>query len=415
MPMSERHSEGYSHPEQKKDSQGNSISHKGSISDRNTFDKSMPGVNRLGPDRKLDMIDSFADYKYRDECDISSLDLHYPHQELCKDRQSLLDAMSGGGRAGFDAPYQSRGCDMRWYTTDEVCDILGRFERVIVMGDSMMRHMFAALNVMTRKDLGYGAVSSWGFSDEDFEACFCIKQVDVKNCSMQTVGSTADVKEWDSKSFKCKNDVFAAMHILVLYPIDESMLLELAADLINLNTGKPYAFVYGHGLWNGLHTYSTLAWIEQIEQLVRDNFPHIITGPNSTWPRLFISPPASGVKKDDIWIPTQGNKPLMLFEESMREHLPPLGIDVLGTWNATIQATSYDGSHQDLRANLLKSQMMLNWLDMVSKEWPESQGVTGSIGSTNVSPRIKTDPLSGDKSQAKQPAAANKNVPVGAK
>ena len=56
---------------------------------------------------------------------------------------------------------------MRWYTTEEVCEVLGRFEKVIVVGDSMMRHVVAALNVLLRKDLGYGGVTAWNFNEEE--------------------------------------------------------------------------------------------------------------------------------------------------------------------------------------------------------------------------------------------------------
>jgi len=56
---------------------------------------------------------------------------------------------------------------MRWYTTEEVCEILGRFEKIIVLGDSMMRHVVGAMNVILRKDLGYGAVTGWNFDDEE--------------------------------------------------------------------------------------------------------------------------------------------------------------------------------------------------------------------------------------------------------
>ena len=75
--------------------------------------------------------------------------------------------MSGGGRIGFDAPYMPRGCDMRWFTTEEICEILSRFEKVIIVGDSMMRHVIGSINVLIRRDLGYGAVTDWNFSPEE--------------------------------------------------------------------------------------------------------------------------------------------------------------------------------------------------------------------------------------------------------
>ena len=123
------------------------------------------------PHRYPDTIDTFASYKYRNTCNISSLDLHAPFAPLCAERKSLLTAMSSGGRIGHDAPYIPRGCDMRWFTTDEICEILSRFEKVIIVGDSMMRHVIGSLNVLIRKDLGYGAVTDWNFSPQERYDC----------------------------------------------------------------------------------------------------------------------------------------------------------------------------------------------------------------------------------------------------
>lgn len=117
--------------------------------------------------RYSDTIDTFATYKYRKACNISSLDLHTAFSPLCINREELVQAMSGGGRIGFDAPYMPRGCDMRWFSTEEVCEILARFEKVIILGDSMMRHVIGSINVLIRKDLGYGAVTDWNFSPKE--------------------------------------------------------------------------------------------------------------------------------------------------------------------------------------------------------------------------------------------------------
>jgi len=117
--------------------------------------------------RYSDTIDTFASYKYRNTCNISSLDLHAPFSPLCPDRKSMITALSSGGRIGNDAPYMPRSCDMRWFSTQEICEILGRFEKVIIIGDSMMRHVIGSINVLIRKDLGYGAVTDWNFSPEE--------------------------------------------------------------------------------------------------------------------------------------------------------------------------------------------------------------------------------------------------------
>ena len=79
----------------------------------------------------------------------------------------MLNAMSSGGRIGYDAPYMPRGCDMRWFTSEEICEILGRFEKVVIVGDSMLRHVTGSINILLRKDIGYGAVTDWNFSMQE--------------------------------------------------------------------------------------------------------------------------------------------------------------------------------------------------------------------------------------------------------
>lgn len=123
--------------------------------------------SQMSRNRAPDVADTFANYKHRAICNISSLDLHVPFSPLCQTRQEMLDAMAGGGRIGRDAPYMPRGCDMRWFTSDEVCEILGRFNRVILVGDSMIRHVIGSINIFLRQDIGYGAVTDWNFSAEE--------------------------------------------------------------------------------------------------------------------------------------------------------------------------------------------------------------------------------------------------------
>jgi len=125
--------------------------------------------------RVPDTIDTFETYKFRKTCNVSSLDLHAPFSPLCQDRASMLTAMSSGGRIGHDAPYMPRGCDMRWFSAEEICEILGRFDKVVLIGDSMLRHIIGSINILIRKDLGYGAVTDWNFSlQERYHWFYCL-------------------------------------------------------------------------------------------------------------------------------------------------------------------------------------------------------------------------------------------------
>ncbi len=61
------------------------------------------------------------------------------------------------------------------------------------------------------------------------------------------------------------------------------------------------------------------------------------------WPRLFLTPNACGKEKPDEWIVSQGNKALMIFEESVGVEVKRRGLEHLGTWNASIQSNKFDG------------------------------------------------------------------------
>jgi hypothetical protein len=132
---------------------------------------------------------------------------------------------------------------------------------------------------------------------------------------------------------------------------------------------KPTAIIFGHGLWNNLDLQKTVEWFDTILDTIT------ATLGNENWYGLFVTPNAAGKEKPDDWIVTQGNKALCLFEEAVglevrkrHEKIFAAGsgaLEHLGTWNMSIQARKYDGVHLDMRGNLVKAMMTLNWLAMI--------------------------------------------------
>ncbi|KAI1420815.1 hypothetical protein F5Y12DRAFT_86300 [Xylaria sp. FL1777] len=321
---------------------------------------------------------AFATYKhFGEKCDISSLDLHRPYEPICSDRSSMLMAMSSGGRIGRDAVYIPRGCDMQWYTTEEVCKILGQFSQVILVGDSMLRHVIGALNIIVRENLGYGGVTDWNFDARERERCFCNDQFDVTECSVQGIYKTQDVIKHDHWSLACPRLVPGwstdlRMEQMVRYPIEDVELkrLEMAMEV---NPSSRKAFILGHGLWNNLEIDKSKAWLDTVIRVI-DSKLRLRTrlrkkfhrGKNM--PILLMTPNAAGEKKPDEFIVTQGNKALVRFEHAMAQEAARQKIDHLGTWNMSIQANLYDGVHMDMRGNLLKAMMVVNWLKELAAE-----------------------------------------------
>ena len=125
---------------------------------------------------------------------------------------------------------------------------------------------------------------------------------------------------------------------------------------------KPTVFVLGHGIWNELNETAAHAWITQIESAITTSMPWLrggATGNSITddpithgtglggdpgFPRLFVTPTASGKNKPMQHLEKQGHVPLMRYEENMGPWLREHGYDHLGVFNLTVQNTSPDGT-----------------------------------------------------------------------
>jgi hypothetical protein len=144
---------------------------------------------------------------------------------------------------------------------------------------------------------------------------------------------------------------------IVRVPIPEAEINQLKADVGIRSHGRK-AFIFGHGLWSDLDLQKTVDWLETILRTIKST-----TG--TEWPGLFVTPNASGKDKPDEWIVSQGNKALILYEEAVGIEARKRGIEHLGTWNMSIQSNKYDGVHLDMKGNLVKAMMVLNWLNLI--------------------------------------------------
>lgn len=145
------------------------------------------------------------------------------------------------------------------------------------------------------------------------------------------------------------------MEQIVRFPIPDEEITRLEKSIYGIGE-KRVAFVFGHGLWSNLDLQKTVNWLDAVLG--------VISGVKN-WHGLFVTPSAAGKEKPDEWIVTQGNKALMLYEEAVGIEARKRGIEHLGTWNMSIQSNKYDGVHLDMRGNLVKAMMVLNWLNLI--------------------------------------------------
>lgn len=195
--------------------------------------------------------------------------------------------------------------------------------------------------------------------------CFCNRQFDVKDCSLQGIYKTSDVELNDADSLACGvSQLDLVIEVMLRFPLDPVEVDRFKALLSPTKPVKPYAFIFGHGLWNDLDLQATVNWLDGILAHTLIAAPYL-GDRHATWPRLFISPNAAGPLKPDLFVASQGDKALQIFEESTSIEVTERGVDHLGTWNMSIQANKFDGVHLDLRGNLVKAMAAINWLAMI--------------------------------------------------
>lgn len=298
-----------------------------------------------------------------ENCSQNSLGLHEPFEPLCADKQSLLEAMSGGGRSGQDMPYMPRGCDMRWFNTKEICDILSRFERIHVIGDSLMLQLTVALHVLLRRDLVDGGRLAW-MGNPEGQDCQCSGTFNSSKCGWYSPVSSDLVWADDPTSMACPRDNSAKidMSVVLNYPLKDAAFERPLSMIPEEKPAKPHAFVVGHGLWNNCSIPLSQKWVDQLEDRFTEHAPWLKTPSN--WLKLFITPNAAGLNKPQKYLAKQGNVALRRWELGMRDWvIQEHHYDFLGMWNSTIQNSSPDGTHAGMRGTLLKAMMVLNWLN----------------------------------------------------
>ncbi|KAI0130177.1 hypothetical protein BJ170DRAFT_305492 [Xylariales sp. AK1849] len=221
------------------------------------------------------------------------------------------------------------------------------------------------LEFQQRREVRYSRIRSSSRFDylEIRRDCFCLSQFNVKTCSVQGIYKISDVLEHDPGSLSCPKlipgwSTDLRIEQINRYPIPSDELMRLRAGIHSDSSSRPRAFILGQGLWNNLEVEPSIAWLHSVLGIIDGE------SKNRT-PILLVTPNAAGKYKDDKWLVTQGNKALVRFEESLAAAAKMQGIEHLGTWNMSIQATLYDGVHLDLRGNLLKAMMVVNWLNLL--------------------------------------------------
>lgn len=322
----------------------------------------------------------------------------------CNTVTDLLEALTNGERAGQDEPFMTSGCEMRWYSGVQLCEILGRFSNVVIIGDSLMRHLASAMHVFLREDLIEGAFTSWTakaeeqrYLEQKMEAertgkeppepgtwdCRCDRAFSNGGCLFLEAWSSKAVYDNDASSMKCDRKFSSGIEFGISneYPMGDHALDALFEGLRNhsqtsteygatASAPKPHAVIFGNGLWYDLDIETFKKWTQDLENAIAAGARDLFPGTNKPRvPMLAVTPSAGGPLKPHKYVDKQNNVKIKAFEDEAARwlHGRREGLYHMGTYNATILNSSPDGTHSGIKADLLKAMMVFNWLDLVSQ------------------------------------------------
>ncbi|KAK7203888.1 hypothetical protein BZA70DRAFT_282353 [Myxozyma melibiosi] len=337
----------------------------------------------VGPDGfKIIARDYFEDFYGAQECKISSTRLYNPMTKpdgslvrpYCDSKAKLLEALSGGGRVGFNAPYHPRSCEYRWFDPEEICMILDRFDAVIFIGESSMTsHLYGAFNSLLRKNLAWGALKNWELNEQQRQRCRCDSQYTNPQCGGSQTGSgdhfiadsaeILDAKEEGTRvgaPYVC-NRVFHGIVNVNSEPVSQSTLEEIDEILTTYHkTAKPVPIIIQQGMSLGFNWDRTTKVIDAISKQIELHEPNPVHRPV-----LWLGPTAAGHLKPPGAIIEQGNPALHHFTIELAKRAQDRGFDALSLFNLTLQADSFDGTMYSGDVSLTTAMMVVNWLSRV--------------------------------------------------
>ena len=318
----------------------------------------------------------FGSFEGFSDCNIRALDLYhkpktdnkgfYARDTFCATRKALLGSLSDGGRIGFDSPYIPHGeyqssnqdsttdtyidCYYRWYTVQEICMLLDRFDGVVFVGDDSLQTVYNGLNVLLRQDLALGAVKAWEMDQNTRDACRCDRQFNSASCAEHFVKSDQDVKDNTpsiGSPYYCARTPHCMVSVNKLETVDQ---IQKAIPQAPRSNYRPIPIIHSSSPGN--------TDIDSASKLLLTTLKIADDSKRKT-PMLWLGPTAAGhldIKG------RKGNQEIWDFDRHMAKVATDNDIEVLNMWNLTVQASSYDGLRFGEKVAITQAMMVVNWL-----------------------------------------------------
>ncbi|XP_031571455.1 uncharacterized protein LOC116305644 isoform X2 [Actinia tenebrosa] len=247
-------------------------------------------------------------------------------------------------------PYEN--CRVRNYTSEKACSLVNRLSSLVIIGDSLMRHFYAALLMIFTNDPLEGSMRK-GLSEKERKRCQGERQFVDQGKSMCNKKLSRSNRDVNAEKF-CKGTTNFFFHFNESYSIRRrNDAMKIVRETVN-NRSKSF-IVVGVGMHDGLNAQKVMnKYVEPILGIVAKR----------KWPRIvWVTVHAQGYLKPMAYRNAQSIQRIMAYNQQMTKLMEARGVDVLDFFNMTLGVHSYDGTHYGYGVNIAKAQFLLNFID----------------------------------------------------
>nr|XP_039261741.1 uncharacterized protein LOC120337903 isoform X2 [Styela clava] len=265
-------------------------------------------------------------------------------------------------------PFDS-SCRRRNYTAAQACEVVNRFSQIYFLGDSFVRKMARGFVLTLRSDPTYGFLLE-RYDEKLTKLCVGVDQFYWTECKAGA-GNILDMLV-DKTSFCGIHTPFISVNEYYNHAFANDFL-----SLVKNLAGKVGSvLLVGQGGHDGCNSKVTInnflgPAIKYLEDHYRDSHKNNTKfGKNfkvvRRWPHIiFMYPDSNGILKPKAYHAANGNIVCKQFSKEMKVYCDAHNIPVLDFYSLTSGVHSYDGAHHGLGANIMKVQLLLNYLDYI--------------------------------------------------
>ena len=288
----------------------------------------------------------------------------------CASTEQLLTSLRNGTRVWNNAtegsgPFPERfqssfiplTCSFKWFSPREVCAILNRFSRIIMVGDSLTRHIVLGMNILLHGNFEYGGACLYQNKASDyFDNCRCDGMFsEAINCRCSAV--TFD----DNRKIGVCN---GRQHFSLVFNDRKAYNYE---DLFCTDGDTRPVFFYLSG---GAHFHEDVN--RTIQEFVEPNLKAIAAASfKCSTVKTLVSWGTMGAQARtlDKRFPKQARENTLLFNEATVEYILHRNSDIVifDWWQLTCGGMTSDGLHLLTDVNVIKALYIVNYLDLISQ------------------------------------------------